>query len=126
MSPDGGDRLAARLRGQAAYCADDGRSPFYAALLEHLATDAEHGGPTWDLLGRTVDDPPMLVPQLRLLGAVHRLVLAGAAPDLAAHYPSAGGDGDALAAWPALRALLAAQHDELDRWIDRTPHGPRP
>jgi len=120
VSADGRARLAGRLRGQAAYCAD-GRSPFYATLLEQLAADAEDGGPTWDLLGRTVDDPPMLVPQLRVLGAVHRLVLSGAAPDLAAHYPSVGGDGDATAAWPPFRALLAARRDELDPWIERTP-----
>lgn len=120
MTPDARATLAARLRGQAAYCAD-GRSPFYGTLLEHLAGDAEQGGPTWALLGRTADDPPQLVPQLRLLAAVHRLVLAGAAPDLAVHYPSVGGDADADAAWPALRSLLEARQDELDPWIDRTP-----
>lgn len=120
MSHERRTRLAARLRGQAAYCAD-GRSPFYGELLEDLAADAEAGGPTWDLLGRTVDGPPGHVPQLRLLGAVHRLVLTGAVPDLAAHYPSVGGDGDAAAAWPALRAVLAARRDELAPWIDRTP-----
>lgn len=120
VNTEGPARLAVRLRGQASYCAD-GRSPFYATLLEHLAADAEQRGPTWELLGRTVDDPPMLVPQLRVLGAVHRLVLAGAVPELGAHYPSVGGDGDATAAWPALRALLAARRDELDPWIDRAP-----
>ncbi len=120
MSGDARARLGARLRGQAAYCAA-GRSPFYGELLEHLAADAEAGGPTWDLLGRTVDDPPAHVPQLRVLGAVHRLVLAGAVPELAARYPSAGGDGDAAAAWPALRSLITARHDELAPWIDRPP-----
>ena len=34
---------------------------------------------------------------LRLLGGVHRMVLAGEAPELAAHFASAGGDGDAEA-----------------------------
>jgi hypothetical protein len=120
VSGDARAKLAGRLRGQAAYCAD-GPSPFYGELLEHLAVDAEAGGPTWDLLGRTVGDPPGRVPQLRLLGAVHRLVLSGALPELAGHYPSVGGDGDADAAWPPLRAVLVARHDELAPWIDRTP-----
>jgi len=44
---------------------------------------------------------------LRLLGAVHRLVLERNAPALAAHYPSVGGDGDPHSAWPALREVLA-------------------
>ena len=34
----------------------------------------------------------------RMLGGVHRLVLDGRAEALAAHYPSVGGDGDAVAA----------------------------
>ena len=38
--------------------------------------------------------------RLRVIGAVHKLVLSGAAPALAAHFPSVGGDGDAAAAWP--------------------------
>jgi hypothetical protein len=120
VSPDGRTKLGARLRGQAAYCAA-AHSLFYAELLEYLAADAEVGGPTWDLLGRTVDDPALHVPQLRLLGAVHRLVLGGAVPELTAHYPSAGGDADAAAAWPAVRALLTARHDELARSLDRPP-----
>jgi hypothetical protein len=118
VSADARTTLGARLRGQAAYC-EAARSPFYAELLEHLAVDAEAGGPTWDLLGRTVDDPALQVPQLRLLGAVHRLVLGGAAPELTAHDPSVG--GAAAAAWPAVRALFAARHDELARSFDRPP-----
>ena len=120
MSPDARTILANRLRGQAGYCAA-ADSPFYAGLLEHLAVDAEAAGPTWELLGRTVDDPALQVPQLRLLGAVHRLVLAGDVPELARHYPSVGGDGDPDAAWPLVRSVLTARHDELDRAIDRPP-----
>jgi hypothetical protein len=120
VSADGHAKLGARLRGQAAYCAA-ARSPFYAELLAHLAADAEAGGPTWDLLGPTVDDPALQVPQLRLLGAVHRLVLGGAAPELTAHYPSVGGDADATAAWPEVRSLLTARHDELARSLERPP-----
>jgi hypothetical protein len=44
---------------------------------------------------------------LRLMGAVHRIVLAGDAPDLAPFYPSAGGRPDAEKAWPAFRDVVA-------------------
>ena len=111
--------VATRLRGQAGYCA--GRSPFYAVLLTRMADDVDAGGPTWDLLGDTADDPPGFVPQLRVLGAVHRFALRGDAPELAAHYPSCGGDGDAAAAWPALRALFADRGDQLVPWLARPP-----
>jgi hypothetical protein len=53
---------------------------------------------------------------LRLMGAVHRLVLRGDAPELAAHYPSAGGrPGDA---WPAFVAVLRDHRDELRRLVE--------
>ena len=113
------DVVAGRLRGMALYCI--GRSPFYAVLLDRMAEDLSAGGPTWDLLGGTADDPPGYVPQLRLLGAVHALALRGDAPELAARYPSCGGDGDATAAWPAVRAVLAGRADELTPWLARPP-----
>jgi hypothetical protein len=59
------------------------------------------------------------VPGLRLLGAVHRLVLQGRAPELAAFYPSVGGQGRAADAWPAFRRTLAAHRDEVRALLDR-------
>jgi hypothetical protein len=53
------------------------------------------------------------------MAAVHRLVLAGRLPELAAHYPSAGGDGDPGAAWPALLAAAESHHDDLRALIPR-------
>jgi hypothetical protein len=62
------------------------------------------------------DDPGPSVLALRLMGAVHRLVLRGDAPELAAHYPSAGGrPGDA---WPAFAAVLRDHRDELRRLVE--------
>jgi len=43
---------------------------------------------------RSADAPFEAAYVLRLLGGVHRMVLSGAAPDVAAHFPSTGGDGD--------------------------------
>lgn len=113
------DVVTTRLRGQAGYC--DSTSPFYAVLLRRMADDVDAGGPTWDLLRATADDPVGFVPQLRLLGAVHALALRGEAPELAAHYPSCGGDGDAAVVWPAVRTVLADHHDELVPWLARPP-----
>lgn len=120
MTSDEQARVATWLRGHAALCVT-GPSPFYATVLDLLAADVEAGGPAWALLGPTANDPPDSVPQLRLLGGVHALVLTGEAPDLAAHYPSTGGDGDATAAWPALAALLDARTDDLRPWLTRPP-----
>jgi hypothetical protein len=55
------------------------------------------------------------------MGGVHRLVLQGRAPALAAYYPSVGGDGDADAAWPAFRDVLVAHRDELRSLLDQAP-----
>ena len=66
-------------------------SPMYAELLSRLADDIEAGGPTARLLRGHEDDPGPSGLALRLAGSVHRLVLEGAAPELAAYYPTAGG-----------------------------------
>jgi hypothetical protein len=59
------------------------------------------------------DEPGSAAVALRLLAAVHRLVLEDAVPDLAQRYPSTGGDGDPAAAWPLFRDALARRRDEI-------------
>jgi hypothetical protein len=115
---DGRTRLAELLRSQADDCAQLG-SALYAHLLARAADDLAAGGPVATVLAGHEDDPGGSVPPLRLMGAVHRLVLGGEAPALAAHYPSAGGDGDAEAAWPAFRAVLAEQRDRVRELLER-------
>ena len=76
-----------------------------------MAGDAVYG-----VLRGHEDDPGPSVVALRLMGAVHRLVLRGDAPGLAVHYPSAGGrPGDA---WPAFVDVLQAHRDELRRLVE--------
>jgi hypothetical protein len=50
---------------------------------------------------------------------MHRLVLLDSLPDLARHYPSTGGDGDAAAAWPLFLEALRLRHDVIDGLMSR-------
>lgn len=112
------DEIASRLRFQAYWCRELG-SRFYATLLEHAADDLEAGGPVRQVLLGFEDESGWSAVALRLMGAVHRLVLTGRLPELARHYPSAGGDGDAQAAWPQFRTALADHRDEIHAHVDR-------
>jgi hypothetical protein len=112
------ETLARRLRWQAEWCTRLG-SPLYAAILEGCAVDLEHGGPTWTVLEGREREPPSTFVQLRLLGAVHRLVLMGGIPELAAIYPSAGGEVDLRSAPARFIEALAHRPKEVLAHIDR-------
>lgn len=112
--------MAELIRAQSRACRGLG-SPFYAALLDRVADDVQADGPAAAVLAGHEDDPGPSGLALRLMGTVHRLVLSGAAPELAAHYPSAGGDGDAAAAWPALRRLFQADPLEVSAGLVEAP-----
>ena len=59
-----------------------------------LPRTSSRGGPAQRLLAGREQEPARAFLALRLLGAVHRLVLMGRLPELAALYPSAGGTVD--------------------------------
>jgi hypothetical protein len=100
-----------RLAEQAGYCRDLG-SPLYAALLDRAADDAGWGGVVAEVL-EPVAGPYGSMLALRLMAAVHRMVLQGTVPGLATHYPSTGGDGDDGAAWRAFIDLLHEKTDDI-------------
>jgi hypothetical protein len=106
--PNGIEVLAKRLRWQAAGCRFLG-SPFYGSLLESATTDLETEGPVWEMLEPFAGEDRESAIGLRMLGAIHRLVLLDELPELAKHYPSTGGDGDALRAWPLFRSALTGR-----------------
>jgi hypothetical protein len=89
-------------------------SPLYAHLLAQSATDYEQGGPLRDLIEPHQSEPAQLALPLRLMGAVHRLVLEGRAPALAPYYPSVGGIIDLDAAWQAFREFVASQREAIE------------
>jgi hypothetical protein len=111
------ERAAFLLRDQASYCAAMG-SPLYAHLLERAAEDAGAGGPVFRLV-EPFDAPSLRADALalRLMAAVHRLVLAGEAPRLAAHYPTAGGCAGIDGAWAAFHGLVDEERVRLQPFV---------
>lgn len=106
--------LAHRFRRHAAALESGGRSPLCVALMRGAAADLDEAGGVVAAAFDGDPAPPGSVPQLRLLAALHHLVLSGAAPALARHYASAGGTEPPADAWHAARAALA-DHAEAVR-----------
>ncbi len=100
------------FRTQARGCALTG-SAIYAELLARAADDLARGGLFADLVSTYRGVPILDALPLRVLGAVHAMVLSGTAPTLAAFYPSAGGHFEAEAAFRALCDLCGAHRDAL-------------
>jgi hypothetical protein len=122
VSAAGAD-IARDFRWQAEWCGRLG-SPLYRMLLEHAAGEIERGGPA----AMVLDDPATGTTErdgalpgaraLRLMGAVHRLVLEGGAPELARFYPSAGGTvGEGVR--EAFSDVLARRREEIAREMRR-------
>ncbi|MBA3866659.1 MAG: DUF2332 domain-containing protein, partial [Solirubrobacterales bacterium] len=106
--------LGKRLQAQAGECARLG-SPLYAGLLTRAAADAEAGGPVREVLRGREADPSGSALALRLMGAVHRLVLSGELPEPAARY--ADSPPDPATCRPAFRTSLAERTEELRRLV---------
>lgn len=110
--------LPTRFREQAAGCRGYG-SPLTGALLEGAADDLVRGGVVADLMAPHADDPGGSVPALRFAGALHRLVLDGRAPALAAHYPSVGGTAPVEQVWQAAQETVREHLVELQGLVRR-------
>jgi hypothetical protein len=104
---------------QAAGCAHLG-SPLYARLLGDLVVDYRQGGLAAEVLDGHSERPFQDAIPLRLLGAVHRIVLRGGAPDLAAAYPSAGGRDDGSPLLGRFLAVVREHRAEVDRRMRAT------
>jgi hypothetical protein len=111
--------LAGRFRRHADSIARSHRSPLYVLLMRAAAEDIDRRGIVAELF-TGVPVPPGSVPQLRLLAALHHLVLSGGAPELAAFYPSAGGDRPPADAWPAASAAVSEHFDTIKDRLGRT------
>jgi len=104
--------VAGLLAKQSAACGILG-SALYAHILAAAADDARAGGPVW-LVFRDADlDAIGEAQALRLMAAVHRMVLTGEAPGLEPYYPSVGGMLDLQAAWLEFRRLCGQQPERV-------------
>ena len=101
-TPEARRQGAQHLRRQAELTA----SPLYAELLRDAADDVDAGGPCWKVLQGHERDPFSTALALKFLGGVHRIVLEGRAPELAAFYPSMGGDPSKGDPFPAFLATV--------------------
>ena len=110
---------ARRFREQALGCLHLG-SPMYGELLVRLADDLDAGGPTAVVLRGHEQDPGPSGLALRLVGSLHRMVLAGRAPELAASFPTVGGVWSS-AGCDAVVAFLTARGDELRPLLEQAP-----
>ena len=93
----------------------------YADLLRRIVDDYELGGVSTKVLAGYENAAGDSLVSLRLLGSVHRLVLAGAAPELAAFYPSVGGEWDPVLGWEAFEQVLQARGAELRSLLTQPP-----
>jgi hypothetical protein len=105
------------LRVQAGHCEKLG-SALYADLLARAAADTEAGGPAWHLLAGHEGDGEGTVLGLRLMGAVHRLVLENRLPELADAYGLTDPGPDET--WHLFASALSEQAAELRPLLDRT------
>jgi hypothetical protein len=101
--------LSDRFRQHAAVCS----SPLYAALMAAMADDWDAGGPTRAVCAGWERAQPGSVVQLRLLAGLHRIVLRGDAPALAAYYRNLGGTLAPESAWTVARDVIADHVEEL-------------
>jgi hypothetical protein len=93
----------------------------YAELCRLLVDDYEVGGVSSGVLAGYEDRPFGDAIALRLLGSVHRLVLAGEVPELAAFYPSVGGTWDPVLGWEAFEQVLQSRSAELRSLLTQPP-----
>lgn len=114
-----GRSLSGRFRRHADSLERSRRSPLYAQLMRAAAEDIDRRGVVAELFAE-VPTPPGSVPQLRLLGALHHLVLSGQAPELAAFYPSAGGTRPPDEAWPSARKTILERFEWLKLRVGHT------
>lgn len=104
--------VAKSFRRQGEHCAAY-ELPLSAALLASAADDIDAGGPVRSVLPPEPGDPGASALGLRFLAALHRQVLSGRAPSLAAHFPSVGGTAGPAGAWPLVLDILESRPEQV-------------
>jgi hypothetical protein len=96
-------------------------SPLYARVAGHALENYRAHGVVHDFFTDVPTRAVASTPGVRLMGALHYLALNGEAPELAAHFPSCGGDGDADALWEVAQELLASHEERIGALYAETP-----
>lgn len=89
-------------------------SAFHGIVLRALADNLAAGGIVHELTAHLDLRPGRDAMPLRIIGAVHREVLAGRAPTLAAHFPSVGGTPGSTLAKDYLEVLESRREAIID------------
>ena len=93
----------------------------YAVWLAAFADDLDRGGVLAVVCrGHERPDPGAAL-QLRLLAAIHRIVLAGRAPTLTPFFPNLGGTADPGASVPLVLEVISTHTEELRAALDQPP-----
>lgn len=100
-------------------------SAFHAELLNYAAADLEAGGAVAPLLAPWANADPKAIMAaavpLRLLGALHDLVLSGEDPALSAAYPRPGQTADAQIAWREAARAIVEREAQLAAFMQHEP-----
>jgi hypothetical protein len=112
--------LAGRFQ-RLAFSCQAGGAPLCADLLARSAEEIAAGGPLCEIVAPYHDEPEGRLLPFRLMADIHRWVLSGELPELARHYPSAGGDLGVEGAWPHFREAFLGRASELRERLAR-PH----
>jgi hypothetical protein len=97
------------------------RSALYARVVGYALADYRARGVVHDFFTDVPSRAAASTPGVRLMGALHYLALSGESPELAAHFPSCGGDGNADAIWELAQELLGAREQRIGELFDETP-----
>lgn len=97
---------------QSRLCRDNG-SPTYSAIIDKIVRGLNGHGEIAELLRGEPRDPVGSALYLRLLGSVHRLVLADEANPLRAYFPSVGGVANPEKAVPVFFDVVESQVDAV-------------
>ncbi len=117
---DDSDPVLANFRWQAAHCGQLG-SALSQAVLDAVAADIAADGVARAVVETWPGDPFAGNLATRFLGGLHRLVLDGHAPDLAAHYPSCDGTWSGGPLTEAVAAALDGNQQFLTDYITLPP-----
>jgi hypothetical protein len=106
------EQLCWQFAQQARAC-DAFGSALYTELLAEAIGDLHAEGVTWRLTRDHIAPGRGRAIALRVMAAVHRLVLSGEAPSLTPWFAATGGSADPTTCWPTFQEVLEGRESDL-------------